>query len=118
MKMQMQQDESLNNHFDCHELNCRSNPQDAKGKKFIRLVNDFIQLPLACISNVLPKLNSRSILNYFHFLNAFPTMPRYSTSGDENITPIRSYCESANTNSTHRLACQVHISCLSFPHND
>jgi hypothetical protein len=53
--MTYDEDESLSNKIHCHELNYRSDWQDAQGKESIPVMNDLIQLPLACISNVSPK---------------------------------------------------------------
>ncbi len=47
-------------------------------------MNDLVQLPLACISNALPKKNPKSTLNYPHPLDALPTMPCYFVVSDDN----------------------------------
>jgi hypothetical protein len=54
-----------------------------------------------CISNVSPTLNPKSILNYFHPLNTLLTTPCYFIVGDENVTPICNYDESAHAKLTH-----------------
>jgi hypothetical protein len=53
--MTYDENESLSNNFHCHELNYKSDWQDAQGKESIPLTNDLVQLPLACISTASPK---------------------------------------------------------------
>jgi hypothetical protein len=76
--------------------------------KNLFFLNDLVQLPLNCISNVLLKLNPTSISSYFHPLHTLPTTPCYYVFGDENATPICRCDASAHMKSMHHKSILQH----------
>jgi hypothetical protein len=95
--MTQEEDDGLNDNFDCNEWNYRKEKEDAQPKEFVSPVNYFYQLPLppssskvplAPILGTSPKLNLKLNLESNHVLEAPTTMQSYCISGDENA-PLR-----------------------------